>query len=224
MQTNRTNILQKISESLRYANRPADAAELLAVSKGQPLSTIEPLIKEGQRAFGENRVQEAADKFSTLRTTTPDLRLHLIGPLQTNKVKVALDLFDVIETVDRPNLVEALAKECAKRGTQPELYIQVNTGDEPQKAGVAPQSLPALLTICHEADLKISGLMCIPPTHEAASIHFAFLAELAKRHNLQKLSMGMSGDFECALHHGSTEVRIGTALFGPREATEITEI
>ncbi len=219
MQTSRTIILQKISESLRYASKPSDAAILLAVSKGQPLSTLEPLIKEGQRAFGENRVQEAAEKFSGLRARMPDLRLHLIGPLQTNKVKAALDLFDVIETVDRPSLVDALAKECTLRGAQPEFYIQVNTGNEPQKAGVAPQDLPALLASCHESNLKISGLMCIPPAHEAASIHFAFLAELAKRHHLLKLSMGMSGDFECALHHGSTEVRIGTALFGPRNVS-----
>lgn len=216
MLTNRTIILHKISESLRCANRPAASALMLAVSKGHPVSALIALINEGQRCFGENRVQDAAMKFNGLRERFSDLRLHLIGPLQTNKVKAALDLFDVIETVDRPALVEALAAECSKRGKQPELYIQINTGEEPQKAGVLPKNLGNLLTVCRQAHLEISGLMCIPPIGEAASIHFAFLSELAQRHGLKKLSMGMSGDFEQALHQGSTEVRIGTALFGPR--------
>ncbi len=220
MTNNRTQIVAQILAALSSAARPSAAAELLAVSKGQTAEAVADLLAEGQRAFGENRVQEAETKFASLRQSHPDLRLHLIGPLQTNKVKAALDLFDVIETIDRPSLVEALGKECAKRGRQPELFIQVNTGAEAQKSGVLPADLPALLAQCAEAGLKISGLMCIPPLEDEACLHFAFLAELAKRHGLGKLSMGMSDDFGTALRYGSTEVRIGTALFGSRGQTQ----
>ena len=221
--SNRTQIVAQILAALSSAARPSAAAELLAVSKGQTAEAVAGLLAEGQRAFGENRVQEAETKFASLRQSHPDLRLHLIGPLQTNKVKAALDLFDVIETVDRPSLVEVLGKECAKRGRQPELFIQVNTGAEAQKSGVLPADLPALLALCAEAGLKISGLMCIPPLEDEACLHFAFLAELAKRHSLSKLSMGMSHDFGMALRYGSTEVRIGTALFGNRSQTQSDE-
>lgn len=220
MTSNRAQIVAQISAALSSVARPSAAAELLAVSKGQTAEAVLDLLAEGQRAFGENRVQEAETKFAALRQSHPDLRLHLIGPLQTNKVKAALDLFDVIETVDRPSLVEALGKECAKRGRQPELFIQVNTGAEAQKSGVLPADLPALLAQCAEAGLKISGLMSIPPLEDEACLHFAFLAELAKRHGLGKLSMGMSDDFGTALRYGSTEVRIGTALFGSRGQTQ----
>ncbi len=216
----RAQIVAQISAALTSVARPSAAAELLAVSKGQSAEAVAELIAEGQRAFGENRVQEAEAKFGDLRQGHPDLRLHLIGPLQTNKVKAALDLFTVIETVDRPSLVEALGKECAKRGRQPELFIEVNTGEEAQKSGVLPADLSALLELCAKAGLKISGLMCIPPVDDEACLHFAFLAELARRHNLDKLSMGMSSDFGMALRYGSTEVRIGTALFGSRDHTQ----
>jgi pyridoxal phosphate enzyme (YggS family) len=220
MMNSRAQIVAQISAALTSVARPSAAAELLAVSKGQSAEAVAELIAEGQRAFGENRVQEAEAKFGDLRQGHPDLRLHLIGPLQTNKVKAALDLFTVIETVDRPSLVEALGKECAKRGRQPELFIEVNTGEEAQKSGVLPADLSALLELCAKAGLKISGLMCIPPVDDEACLHFAFLAELARRHNLDKLSMGMSSDFGMALRYGSTEVRIGTALFGSRDETQ----
>lgn len=223
MTSQRHIILGRIAPLLRDRGACSPAEEqpkpedvLLAVSKNHSVEAITALILDGQRAFGENRVQEAEGKFPALRALYPDLRLHLIGPLQTNKVKAALELFDVIETVDRPALVEELAKACAARGRQPTLYIQVNTGAEPQKAGVAPGDLPALLHLCAAKGLKISGLMCIPPVDDEACLHFAFLRELARRYGLKHLSMGMSGDFETALRFGSSEVRIGTALFGQR--------
>jgi pyridoxal phosphate enzyme (YggS family) len=189
---------------------------LCAVSKQQPVAAIESLIAEGQLCFGENRVQEAAEKFPALKAKHPNIKLHLIGPLQTNKVKAALELFDVIETLDRPELAEAIAKHPTDKK---DFFIQVNTGNEPQKSGVSPKDFPNLLSICQDLKLRITGLMCIPPINQHPAPHFAFLYELARRHNLNRLSMGMSADYQTAIQLGSTEIRLGTALFGPRTAT-----
>lgn len=195
-----------------------DAIELVAVSKRQPDERIEAALASGQRVFGENQVQEARRHWERRREAYPDLRLHLIGPLQSNKAEDAVRLFDVIETVDRPKIAAALASACAKHKRSPEFFVQVNTGEEPQKAGVAPDALPALLAFCRdECGLPITGLMCIPPVGEAPGLHFALLAKLAARHGLPRLSMGMSADFETAVRFGATSVRVGSALFGARE-------
>jgi pyridoxal phosphate enzyme (YggS family) len=171
----------------------------------------------GQRVFGENRVQEAKAKFPALKAAHPDLELHLIGPLQTNKVKDAVALFDVIETVDRPRLAEALAAEMAKTGRRPRCLIEVNTGEEPQKAGILPADVDAFVAACRD-DLKlpVAGLMCIPPVDEEPAMHFALLAEMARRNGLAEVSMGMSGDYPVAIRFGATHVRVGTAIFGAR--------
>ena len=177
---------------------------------------IRPVLAAGQRVFGENRVQEAQSKWPQLRRDYPDIELHLIGPLQSNKVAAAIELFDVIETLDRPKLAEALAAEFARTEKRPQLYVQVNTGAEPQKAGVLPQDLDGFLQFCAELGLKITGLMCIPPVDQLASPHFAMLNQMAKRHELPVLSMGMSSDFELAIQLGATHVRVGSAIFGAR--------
>jgi pyridoxal phosphate enzyme (YggS family) len=195
---------------------PSDVC-LTAVSKQQPWKTIEPVLQAGQRVFGENRVQEASARWS--REPLPDLELRLIGPLQTNKVRAALDLFNVIETLDRERLAERLAQEIQREGRAPRLYIQVNTGEEPQKAGVAPSAADAFIARCRgDYGLAVEGLMCIPPEAEPPGPHFALLAKIAARNGLSRLSMGMSADFEIAIRHGATSVRIGSALFGPRFA------
>lgn len=188
----------------------------MAVSKVQPEDRIEDALTAGLRVFGENRVQEAQGRWATRRAIYPDLKLHLIGPLQSNKVEDAMALFDVIETVDRPKLVETLAKLAGAGNKLPKLLVQVNTGEEEQKAGVAPRDLPALLNLCAAHGLPIEGLMCIPPENEEPAMHFALLAKLAQRHDLGVLSMGMSGDFEAAIKFGATHVRVGSALFGTR--------
>lgn len=188
----------------------------MAVSKVQPEDRIEGALTAGLRVFGENRVQEAQGRWATRRAIYPDLKLHLIGPLQSNKVEDAMALFDVIETVDRPKLVETLAKLAGAGNKLPKLLVQVNTGEEEQKAGVAPRDLPALLNLCTAHRLPIQGLMCIPPESEEPAMHFALLAKLAQRHGLGVLSMGMSGDFEAAIKFGATHVRVGSALFGTR--------
>jgi pyridoxal phosphate enzyme (YggS family) len=196
--------------------------KLLGVSKTQPPETIEELIRSGLRAFGENRVQEAEAKWPELKKRYPDIELHLIGPLQTNKVKAALALFDVIQTIDRPKLVEEISRVTGHEsgGTgKPvtrKFFIQVNTGNEPQKAGVVPEGVEKLLALCRKLQLPVTGLMCIPPTNQLPAPHFALLYELAKRHGLSELSMGMSGDYQTAIRMGSTCVRIGTKLFGER--------
>jgi pyridoxal phosphate enzyme (YggS family) len=196
--------------------KPGDVA-LVCVSKTFPVEDIEPVLAAGERIFGENRVQEAKQKWPELRARFPDLKLHLIGPLQTNKVKEAVELFDVIETLDRPKLAEALAVEIKKSGKAPELYVEVNTGAEPQKAGVLPQDADAFIKDCRDRlGLRISGLMCIPPEDEQRSPHFALLAEIAKRNHIPVISMGMSADFELAIQLGATHVRVGTAIFGVR--------
>jgi pyridoxal phosphate enzyme (YggS family) len=173
-------------------------------------------LAAGQRIFGENRVQEAQGKFPALKADHPDLELHLIGPLQTNKVKEAVALFDVIQTLDRTRLADALATERDKSGKSPRLFVQVNTGEEPQKAGVMPGEAAALVTYARERKLPVEGLMCIPPVEDDAAPHFAFLAKLARENGLDQLSMGMSGDFEMAVRFGATHVRVGSAIFGER--------
>lgn len=191
---------------------------IIAVSKLQPDEKIDEALGAGLRVFGENRVQEAEKHWATRRAHYPDLTLHLIGLLQTNKVKDAVALFDVIETVDRPELAEAIAKESAKLGKAPVCFIQVNTGAEPQKAGVSLEDLPALIETCRTLKLNLQGLMCIPPVNEPPAFHFALLKKLAARHNLPCLSMGMSADYERAIELGATHIRLGTALFGARDA------
>lgn len=210
-------VTRRITEAQRNSICSVPPVTLVAVSKTQPPQAIIPLLQAGQRIFGENKVQEAAGKWPQLREAYPKIELHLIGSLQTNKAREALHLFDVIETVDRPALVETLAKERARdQGRCKRFLIQVNSGEEPQKGGISPAGLPALLAQCHTQNLPISGLMCVPPGDENPAPHFALLATLSRRHHLPELSMGMSGDFEIAIRLGATSVRVGTALFGPR--------
>jgi hypothetical protein len=216
---NRTAILHRIGAAARAVNRSPVDVELVAVSKLQPNERIEAVLAAGQRTFGENRVQEAARRWGARRSVVPDLELRLIGPLQTNKAKDAVALFDVIETLDRDKLVGALAAAMAATGRRPRLYVQVNTGEEPQKAGVAPGEAESFVArVRSEHGLAVEGLMCIPPVEEEPALHFALLADLAKRCGVSRLSMGMSEDFETAVRHGATSVRIGTALFGARPA------
>ena len=209
----------RISAAALGAGRPADAVTLVAVSKTKPAAAVRAALAAGQRVFGENRVQEAIDKYPALRREFPDLALHLIGPLQTNKVKDAVAHFDMIETVDRPRLAEALAREMARSGRHPACLVEVNTGEEPQKAGVFPAAADDFIRDCRERlGLPIEGLMCVPPHDEEPAPHFALLREIARRHGLALLSMGMSADFETAIRFGATHVRVGTAIFGAREA------
>ncbi len=207
----------KIADAARQAGRDPTEVALVAVSKTHPAEAVETALAAGQTVFGENRVQEAQGKFPALKAAHPGLRLHLIGPLQTNKVKDALKLFDVIETLDRPKLAQALAKEAAKLGAAPACYIQVNTGEEPQKAGVAPKEADGFIADCRALGLDVRGLMCIPPLDEEPSLHFALLREIARRNGLAGLSMGMSGDYETAVRFGATLVRVGTGIFGTRQ-------
>ena len=211
---------QKIQSDIKAATDDAGRKSgdvcLVAVSKTILAEDIEPVIIAGQRVFGENRVQESLQKWPVLKKTYSDLVLHLIGPLQSNKVKEALGLFDVIETVDRPSLVEALAKEWSKSTRKPKLFVQVNIGEEAQKAGVPIKELPDLLKMAQEAGLPIEGLMCIPPAGDPPSPYFALLKKLAADHGLKHLSMGMSADFAEAIQLGATHVRVGSAIFGHR--------
>lgn len=207
----------RIGAAARLAARPSSDITLVAVSKMQSADRIAAVLAEGQRHFGENRVQEALAKWPTLRERTPDVVLHLIGPLQTNKVRDALALFDVIETVDRPKLAQAIAKEMAESERRVPCFVEVNVGDEAQKAGVSPAELSQFLTLCRdELALPIAGLMCIPPIGEAAGPYFALLRKLAARHGLLQCSMGMSADFEDAIALGATSVRVGSGIFGER--------
>jgi len=186
------------------------------VAKRHDAARIRPVLAGGHRVFGENRVQEAAAKWPALRAETPGVELHLIGPLQTNKVRDAVALFDVIETVDRPKLARALADEMARQDRRLPVFIQVNTGEEPQKAGVAPQDADDFVSVCRDLGLDVVGLMCIPPLDEEPALHFALLGKIAARNGLDNLSMGMSADFETAAALGATHVRIGTEIFGAR--------
>ena len=209
-------IVARIDAARKSATRPAPATHLVAVSKTVGESGVREALAAGQRVFGENRVQEAQAKFPPLKTEFADLELHLIGPLQTNKVKEAMALFDVIQTLDRDRLADALAAERDKSGKCPRLFIQVNTGEEPQKAGVPPREAAALIAKARDLKLPVEGLMCIPPADDDAAPHFALLLKLAREHGLQNLSMGMSGDFELAVKFGATHVRVGSAIFGGR--------
>lgn len=206
----------RIDALSRGCGRVAGDVQLVAVSKMQPVEKIMAALEGGQRVFGENRVQEAQERWLPLKPLYPDIRLHLIGPLQTNKVRDAVALFDVIESVDRVDLVRALVKEMKKQERALPCFIQVNTGAEEQKVGVLPDDLPALLSFCRDEGLIIEGLMCIPPVAESPALHFAFLRKLAAEQGLPKLSMGMSADYEKAILLGATSVRVGTGVFGAR--------
>ncbi|MBD1203424.1 MAG: YggS family pyridoxal phosphate-dependent enzyme [Rhodobacteraceae bacterium] len=206
----------KVRAAEAAAGRAAGSVTLIAVSKVQPLERVVAVLEQGHRVFGENYVQEAAGKWPDLRARFGTVDLHMIGPLQTNKAKVAVDLFDAIHTVDRPSLAEKLARLAQERGRCPQLFVQVNTGEEPQKAGVLPAELDAFLATCRGMDLPIAGLMCIPPEGEESTPHFAALAGMAARNGLSGLSMGMSGDFAAAIAAGATHVRVGSAIFGAR--------
>jgi pyridoxal phosphate enzyme (YggS family) len=211
-------IKTRMAEAARNAGRAPEDVTLVAVSKTFDEAAIRPLIAAGQRVFGENRVQESAHKWPALRAQHADIELHLIGPLQTNKVDDALALFDVIHTLDRDRLALALVRAREKGKALPRLLVQVNTGEEPQKAGLAPEEVDAFLARCRdEWQLEIEGLMCIPPADEEPALHFALLEKLARRNGLRGLSMGMSGDFEKAIAFGATHVRVGSALFGSRD-------
>ncbi|HUJ03525.1 MAG TPA: YggS family pyridoxal phosphate-dependent enzyme [Rhizomicrobium sp.] len=211
------SILARIEAARKSAIGPAPQTTLVAVSKSFGAAAIRPFLEAGQRAFGENRVQEAQAKWPTLKAEYPDVALHLIGPLQSNKAREAVELFDVIHSLDRPKLAHALAAEIARAGRAPKLFVQVNTGEEPQKAGIAPSDASAFVSFCRgELKLPVEGLMCIPPVDENPSPHFALLRKLARENGLCLLSMGMSGDFETAIRFGATHVRVGTALFGER--------
>ncbi|WP_119418601.1 YggS family pyridoxal phosphate-dependent enzyme [Desertibaculum subflavum] len=202
---------------VKAAADPAHPPRLIAVSKTMPPEAVREALAAGHRLFGENRVQEAMAKFPPLRAEFPDLELHLIGPLQTNKVREAVATFDAIQTVDREKLARALAAEMQKQGRRPDCYVQVNTGEEPQKAGALPLEADALVRLARdELGLPVIGLMCIPPAEEEPAPHFALLAKIAARNGLNRLSMGMSSDFEVAAQLGATEVRVGSAIFGAR--------
>ncbi|HZG30497.1 hypothetical protein SAMN05421890_2570 [Ensifer adhaerens] len=207
----------EIAKAEKTAGRPVGSATLVAVSKTFEAGEIRPALEAGQRVFGENKVQEAKAKWPGLREAFSGIELHLIGPLQSNKAGDAVALFDVIETIDREKIARAIADEMAKQGRRPELYVQVNTGLEPQKAGIAPDDTADFVTFCRdELSLPVVGLMCIPPADENPGPHFALLAKLAGKCGLSKLSMGMSSDYQTAIEFGATSVRVGSAIFGNR--------
>jgi len=210
------DILDRVAHAELAAGRPAGSVTLIAVSKVQPNDRVESVLREGHRCFGENRVQEAAGKWPAFREIYQGIDLHLIGPLQTNKARQAMELFQSIHTVDRPKLAHTLARLAQEHGACPDLFIQVNTGEEPQKAGVLPEQTDSFVAECLALDLPVRGLMCIPPVDEEPSLHFALLAKMAARNGLAGLSMGMSGDFERAVALGATHVRVGSAIFGDR--------
>lgn len=209
-------IKTRIAAAEVASGRAAGSVRLIAVSKVQPPERVEAVLEEGHRLFGENYVQEAAGKWPAWRARFPDVQVHMIGPLQSNKAKQAVELFEAIHSVDRPSLAKKLASLAQARGTCPELFVQVNTGEEPQKAGVLPADLDDFLATCRGMDLPVAGLMCIPPEGEDARPHFAALRGMAERNGLSGLSMGMSSDFETAIAEGATHVRVGSAIFGAR--------
>jgi PLP dependent protein len=214
-------VRDQIVRACAEARRDPASVRLVAVSKTFGADVIEPVIAAGQRVFGENRVQEAKAKWPALKQRHGDIELHLVGALQSNKAKEAVALFDAIHSLDRPSLAEALAKEIAKQGRSPTLFIEVNTGGEPQKAGVLPEETDAFVRACRERyGLAIAGLMCLPPAHEAPAPHFALTAKIARHNGLSLLSMGMSADFPLAIAFGATHVRVGTAIFGERALRE----
>jgi len=212
-------ISEQISSIAAKVGRDPESINLMAVSKYHPSQSVRDALSCGHRLFGENKVQEAAQKYPELKAIYPELTIHLIGALQTNKVREAVTLFDVIETLDRPKLAQALAKERDRIGRCPEVFIQINTGQEPQKSGIDPLLADQFIEqVREEFQLPLTGLMCIPPADEEPAMHFALLAECARRHGITKLSMGMSADFEKAICLGATEIRLGTSIFGPRPA------
>ncbi len=210
-------ITTRIHKAEEAAGRAAGSVRLIAVSKVQPNERVEAVLQEGHRLFGENRVQEAAGKWPDFRERFENVELHLIGPLQTNKARQAFGLFQAIHSVDRPKLAKTIARLAQEEGQCPNLFIQVNTGEEPQKAGILPADADLFIAECRDMDLPVQGLMCIPPVEEEASLHFALLAKIAKRNGLEGLSMGMSSDFEKAVALGATHVRVGSAIFGVRD-------
>ena len=209
-------ITQRLRDAEAKAGRAVGSVQLIAVSKVQPDARVRAVLKAGHLVFGENYVQEAMGKWPGFRAEFPSVSVHMIGPLQTNKAKVAVELFDAIHTLDRPSLADKLAKLAQARGACPELFVQVNTGAEPQKAGVLPDDLDGFIADARAMDLPLSGLMCIPPEDQDPAPHFAMLADMAARNGVQGLSMGMSGDFEAAIAAGATHVRVGSAIFGAR--------
>ena len=211
------DIQDRISKEAQRLGRDEQDIHLIAVSKVQPNDRVEAVLREGHRVFGENRVQEAAGKWPQFKEAFEGVELHLIGPLQTNKARQAFELFDVIQTVDRPKLAATIARLAEELGHCPRLYIQINTGEEPQKAGVLPSEADQFVADCRGLGLNIEGLMCIPPADEEPSLHFALLKKIADRNGIECVSMGMSGDFETAIAQGATHVRVGSAIFGARE-------
>lgn len=209
-------IKDRIAKATERANRKKDAVTLIAVSKVQPNERVESILQQGHRVFGENKVQEAAGKWPMFREAFEDIDLHLIGPLQTNKARQAMQLAQAIHTLDRPKLATTLARLAQELGCCPDLFVQVNTGEEPQKAGILPGDADVFIKEAQSLDLPITGLMCIPPVAEEPSLHFALLAKIAARNGLSGLSMGMSSDFESAIALGATHVRVGSAIFGDR--------
>ena len=209
-------IKTRINNAAAAAGRDADDVSLIAVSKVQPNERVQAVLETGHKTFGENRVQEAVGKWPDFQQNFGEMDLHLIGPLQTNKAKQAVELFGTIHSVDRSKLAITLARLAQERGASPDIFIQVNTGEEPQKAGILPSETDAFVAECRELDLPVKGLMCIPPVEEEASLHFALLAKMAKRNGLAGLSMGMSDDFEKAIQFGATHIRVGSAIFGAR--------
>ena len=215
-----SEIRTRIAKACDEAGRDASEVTLIAVSKVQPNERVRAVLDEGQRVFGENRVQEAAGKWPDFRQQYEGIELHIIGPLQSNKVRQAMELAQYIHSVDRPKIAHAIARITDETGACPRLFLQVNTGEEPQKAGILPGEADAFVKECRDLSLPVEGLMCIPPVEEEASLHFALLAKIAERNGLTGLSMGMSGDFEKAISFGATHVRVGSAIFGAREAAQ----
>ena len=211
-----SQVSSEISEAINASDRPERSVELIAVSKVQPNERVLKVLNQGHRVFGENRVQEAEGKWPSFKADFPEAKVHLLGPLQSNKARLAFQIFDCIHTLDRPKLANSFARLAQELGHCPPLFMQVNTGNETQKAGIAPDSVDDFVAECRLLDLPLAGLMCIPPVHEEASLHFALLAKLAKRNDLSQLSMGMSGDFAKAISFGATHVRVGSAIFGER--------
>ena len=210
-------IKRRIEAAELAAGRQPGEVTLIAVSKVQPLERVEAVLAEGHTVFGENYVQEAAGKWPAWRARWPQAQVHMIGPLQTNKLKQALELFDAIHTLDRPSLAQKLARQVQMRGSCPQLFVQVNTGAEPQKAGILPDQVDGFVAECRALDLTIHGVMCIPPEDQDSAAHFQHLAQIAARNGLAGLSMGMSADFEAAIRAGATHVRVGSAIFGARD-------
>ena len=211
------DIQNRIAKAESDAGRPDGSTQLIAVSKVQPNDRVEAVLQQGHRLFGENKVQEAAGKWPAFRESYQGVAVHLLGPLQTNKARQAMELFEAIHSLDRPKLATTLARLAQEMGQCPDLFIQVNTGQEPQKAGIMPADADGFVAECRALDLPIVGLMSIPPVDEEASLHFALLAKIAERNGLTGLSMGMSGDFEKAVAFGATHVRVGSAIFGARD-------